>query len=303
MKRVQTNPALLLLSLLLLSCGSANTLKSGRFGALSNSIGATEAVAISSISPIAGNVTAIPNTVSVNFSNGSLDPAAASSLTTYSISCGGNPVSAQSVVVSQGSVTVTLPAMTGIAYGTQCTFAVSSNLKDSTGNYVVGTHTAVYTLISAAAAGWNEAAYSTPTPGVGSNQGNFFSGIGSDSMALQGLLLNGTQSVDGIVGIWAPFGATSLTYGPPHGATAGGYTQFSCPVDFRITGVFGMTDTYIHSMGIICKTADQSQTYRSSTMGGSGGIAFELSCPAGMFATDLNGRATNFLDYLSLGCR
>jgi|GEM_PF-7071969 len=305
-------PALFLITFLSLSaCGGLAGKSSAANSAstFSSPLSSGSAVAISSIYPADGYVATAPTNISVNFSSANLNVAQLSSITGYSLSCGGNSVAAQSVTAIQGvpSVNVTFAANTGLANGTVCNFQVSNNLKDALGNFVTGNHVATYTINASAASGtggWTASLTSTPTGSVGSSSsGSSFSGVGADGMILQGLLVNGTQFVDGIVGVWATrFASATLSYGQPHGAN-GSYAQMSCPSRYRITGVHGKAGANIDSIGIICKTEDQSQTYRSATFGGSGGTNYELNCPAGQFATDLNGRAGGFLNQLSLGCR
>lgn len=209
----------------------------------------------------------------------------------------------------QNSVSVSLPSITGLVDGTLCTFSVSTVMRDSAGNFVSGNHTVSYTISASGQSlgqtGWNEAATATSTASVGTNIGNTFMNVaGSSGTALAGLLLNGSTSINGIVGLWSHgFSAASTTQGPSQGATAGGFSQVTCPAGFLMTGVTGRAGAYVNAIAIVCKTADQSQTYTSPTVGGSGGTAFTLSCPAGQFATDLDGTADSYLESLSLGCR
>jgi hypothetical protein len=267
-------------------------------------------VAITGFYPAAGYVASSPTAITVNFSTANLAQAALEAITSYTLQCGtNNPVAAQAVAFVPGmsSLSVSFAAIPGLANGSVCAFQVSNNLKDGSGNFITGTHSAAYTINSSAAGGaggWTAALTATPTGTVGIVAGTGFSGVGADGMILQGILVNGGNYVDGIMGVWAArFSATSLHYGQAHGMSAGGYSQISCPAGFRITGIHGKGGNYIDSIGIICKTEDYSQTYRSGTFGGAGGVSYELSCPAGRFATDLNGRASNYLHQLHLGCR
>lgn len=310
-KDILVKPAFVLISALsLCACGgmAGKTSASKSASTFSSPLAAGTAVAISSIYPADGYVTEAPTSITVNFSSANLSVAQLSSITGYSLNCGGSSVAAQSVTAIQGvpSVNVTFAANTSLTNGTVCNFQVSNNLKDNLGNFVTGNHAATYTINSSAASGsggWTASLNTTPTGTAGSMAGSSFSGVGADGMILQGLLVNGSQYVDGIVGVWASrFSATTLSYGLPHGAT-GSYTQLSCPSGYRITGIHGKAGASIDSVGIICKTENQAQTYRSSTFGGNGGSNFELNCPSGQFATDLNGRAGSYLNQLSLGCR
>lgn len=301
---------LLFAGLPLMSCGSAAGKKGSATGGASSSVSGSNLtgavpVAITSIFPGSGVVASLPASVTVNFSAASLDQASLAAVTNFTVSCGGNPIAAQSVSYVPGvaSVTANFSAM-NLAGGTTCAFQVSAALRDGAGNIITGNRTATYTIQSQNPAGWVPAAIPTLIGPVGSTQSQSFSGLGINGMILQGLLLNGGQYVDGVVGIWANlFSSNAVTYGQAHGAGAGGYTQMSCPAGYRVTGIYGKAGVYIDSIGIICKTEDYSQTYYSALFGGAGGIAYELECPAGQFATDLNGHAGSYLDQLSLGCR
>lgn len=311
------NPApMLLVSLFLLAslsaCGNLQGAagKNGASSRLSYSLSAGTAASIVSVYPAEGAIAAPPTTVNVNFSSGNLDSALLSAVSSYLINCGGLDLVAQGVTHVPGvaSVAVALPTITGLTEGTVCTFKISSNLKDALGNFITGIHSVRYTINSGASAtggGWVPAAGVSFTSSVGSVSGNAFHAVGgpADSL-LKGLMVNGTQYADGIVGVWTTrFSSSAEVYGQPHGATAGGYTQLSCPAGYRVTGFHGRSGTYIDALGIICKDESQGQTYRSPAAGGSGGNAFEYSCPAGQFATDLAGRAGSYLNQFSLGCR
>ncbi len=302
--------ALLLLSAASLqACGglAGKASKSQTASTFTSNLAAGTAVSIASVYPSDGYQATVPTTVNVSFSSANLDQGQLAAVSTYSMTCGGgNAVAASSVNAISGVASVSVSfAANSQANGTVCVFTVASNLKDGLGNFVTGSHTASYTINSSTSStGWNPALFATPTASVGSSAGSGFSGIGADGMILQGLLVNGTQSADGIVGVWANrFASTSLSYGQPHGASAGGYNQISCPSTFRLTGIYGKAGGSIDSIGIVCKNESQSQTYRSATAGGTGGSAYELSCPAGQFATELIGRAGSFLNQLTLGCR
>ncbi len=304
---------LILGSLLLAGCGGMGgkaTQSKSNSSTLERSLSAGTAVSIASIYPADSFQASVPTSVTVNFSSANLDQRLLASISSYTMTCGGaNSLAAQNVTAVAGvsSVNITFAAVSGVANGTVCTFQISNNLKDGLGNFVTGGHTAAYTINSAAASGtggWTASLYATPTGTAGSTSGTGFSGVGADGMILQGLLVNGSQYVDGIVGVWATrFASSTLSYGLPHGASAGGYSQLSCPSQYRITGIYGKSGSGIDSIGIICKTENQAQTYRSATFGGSAGTSYELSCPAGQFATELNGRAGTYLNQLSLGCR
>lgn len=302
-------PALLLLS----ACGNLSGVApkslSGSNLVASNSGGTANSIV--SFTPAAGTYTNVPSTVQVNFNTSSLDPAGIAAISTYSITCGGNPLAAQSVTYTPGfaSVSVSLPSFYGLAEGTSCVFSVSISLKDGSGNYVSGTHTVGWTIsASGQSTGtgttWNESATTSYTGTAGNNAGSSFMGVGGSGMVLSGLLLNGGQYVNGIAGLWSSgFASTSTSTGPVQGASAGGFTQVSCPAGYRMTGVFGQQGPYVDQLGIICKTQDQSQTYTSSSFGTAAGTSFTLSCPAGQFATDLDGMSDGYLEQLYLGCR
>ena len=124
-------------------------------------------------------------------------------------------------------------------------------------------------------------------------------------MVLSGLSLGGGQYVDGVAPLRSNgFSSSAIQSGEMHGSTSAGSRQLFCPSGYRMTGVFGKSGSYIDSIGIICKTEDQSQTYTSQVFGGAGGsVDFNLSCPPGRFVTDLNGNAGTYLNRLYLGCR
>ncbi|MGZ3706421.1 MAG: jacalin-like lectin, partial [Bdellovibrionota bacterium] len=126
----------------------------------------------------------------------------------------------------------------------------------------------------------------------------------AQGVLMSGINVNGGTYVDGISGIWsAGFTTTTTTQGPIQGNSSETFTQLTCPAGYRMTGITGRSGAYIDAIAIICKTQDQSQTYTSSTFGGSGGNAYTLSCPAGQFVTNLDGTSGNYLDDLYLGCR
>lgn len=308
-------PALLLLTSILVSgCGAAASkgsqgTNSSSVAGSSSSITGSATLSITSIYPADSYVATVPTSVTVNFSGANIYQPSISSVTSFTITCGGNPpIAAQSISYLPGvaSVSANFAAITGLPNGTVCTFQISAAVRDGAGNLVTGNHSASYTVHAVSTSGgvWIPAVVATYTSPVGSSSGQGFSGVGGNEMILQGLLVNGTQYADGIVGVWASrFSANTLVYGQSHGASAGGYTQLSCPVGYRITGIFGKAGSYIDSIGIICKTEDYTQSYRTSAAGGGGGTAYELSCPGGQFATDLQGRAGSYLNQLSLGCR
>lgn len=299
-------------ALLLSACGNlqGSPGRKGDASSLQTSLAAGSAASITGYYPAEGAISAVPSTVNVSFSTGSLDPTLLSVPSSYVIDCGGNSLVAQSVTYVAGvaSVAVTLPSITGLANGTVCEFRVSGNLRDASGNFITGSHYARYTIQAGAAAGgggWVPASSATLTSAVGTATGNAFRAVGGpNDYAVKGLLVNGTRYADGLVGVWgARFTTGADVYGQPHGASAGGYTQLSCPAGYRVTGLHGRAGTYIDALGIVCKDERQAQTWRSAAAGGSGGTAFEVSCPAGQFATDLAGYAGSYLNQLALGCR
>lgn len=304
---------LVLASLALSACGAAFSDKSSKEGASASVIppgsgGPGDPVAIIGFSPSAGSVASLPSSVVVSFTSSNLDQAGLSAVSAYTVTCGnGNPIVAQGVspVAGVASVTVSLPAITGLAPGTVCTFNISNNLRDGFGNYINGDHFVNYTVTGSVSGGlWTPSSTLTTTAAAGDAfAGSTFSGTGGANMALKGLLLSGSQYVDGVVGAWSAFGDSSVTYGPLHGYGVGGYTQLLCPSGYRMTGIYGRAGSYIDAVGIVCKSESQSQTYTSGVVGGPGGTAFELSCPLGQFATDLKGRAGSYLNQLYLGCR
>lgn len=303
----------LLLPLLALSaCGNMQGSAKGKNSTSTTfSLSAPNAASISSIYPADGAIAAPPTSVNITFSSGNLEGTLLQAITSYVINCGGLDLTAQSVAYVPGvaSVAVTMPTITGLSSGTVCTFKISSNLKDGYGNFLLGSHTATYTINSNASVsggGWAPASSITATDSAGAAAGAGFHAVGGTSteLTLQGLLVNGTQYADGVVGNWAPRFTTGTTiYGQTHGSSNGGFTAVSCPAGYRVTGLHGRAGAYIDAIGIVCKNESQSQTWRSAAQGGSGGTAFELSCPAGQFATDLMGRAGSYLNQVQLGCR
>lgn len=284
--------------------------RKGDASSLQGSLAAGTAASITAYYPADGAISAPPTTVNISFSTGSLDPTLLTVPSSYVIDCGGNGLAAQSVAYVPGlaSVSVTLPTITGLANGTVCEFRVSNNLRDASGNFLDGSHYVRYTIQAGASAGgggWVPASSATLTSGVGTATGSAFRAVGGpNDYVLKGLLVNGTRYADGVVGVWGQrFGNGGDVYGNAHGASAGGYTQLSCPAGYRVTGLHGRAGTYIDALGIVCKDESQGQAWRSSAAGGTGGVAFELSCPAGQFATDLAGHAGTYLNQLSLGCR
>src|SRR5262249_33577411 len=139
---------------------------------------------------------------------------------------------------SQGapSVTVAMPTITGLPDGSVCTFSVSLNLKDAAGNFIIGAHTVQYTISSSGSTinntlsgTWNEAATSTNTASVGSAVGSAFQGMGGQGVVLTGLLMSGSQSVNGIAGLWSNgFSSTTTSTGPIQGQ-GGAMSQVTCP--------------------------------------------------------------------------
>ena len=99
------------------------------------------------ILPASGSVAALPSTITISFSEvphrGML-----SAQTHYNINCGAETLHVTAVDATTGysSVTVTLPAITGIGAGSSCTFAVSPNLLDQSGNRLGGARTVTYVL-------------------------------------------------------------------------------------------------------------------------------------------------------------
>jgi hypothetical protein len=296
------------LLLLLTACGGLGARpKSGSSLDLVSGLSGGSANQLTAFYPASGTYSAVPATVLVSFASPSLDAAQAASLATYNIRCGsnGNFLAAQSVSYQAGlsTVTVSLPSITGLANGTVCTFSVSISLRDASGNFVVGQHTASYT-INRGGGTWNEAASPTYTALVGSNSRSSFLDTGASGMVLTGLNVSSATSVNSVQGLWANgFGSSATSTGQAHGTSGGGYTQLACPAGYRLTGITGRSGADLDAIGIICKTEDQSQAYTSIALGGAGGASFTLSCPAGQFATDLGGGVDVFLDGLYLGCR
>jgi hypothetical protein len=303
---------LFLLLFALTGCGGLN----GRSGKSLNSTdlvagtGGGSAASIVSFYPAAGTYNAVPSTVVVGFSTSALDAADLSSVATFNVVCAGTAFAAQSVsyVAGSSSASVQLPSITGLAEGTLCTFSVSISARDALGNFLAGEHTANY-VISSSGSGtgssglWQESSSVSYTAAIGTASGSSFQGVGAAGMAMAGLLLNGSQYVDGVSGLWATgFSSTSYSAGPVQGSNAT-FTQLNCPVGYRMTGIYGRAGAYIDSIGIVCMTEDQTQTYTSPTFGGTGGVDYTLSCPAGQFVTDLDGSSGSYLDQLYLGCR
>jgi hypothetical protein len=310
-------PAFTLTAILLLpACGNLSA-KTGpnASAAGSNLVGSASGGVANSISgfyPNAGTYTSVPSQIQINFNSASIDAVAGSSVTTYTMSCGGNPLAAQSVTFTSGlqNVTVALPSITGLADGTTCSFNVSLNLRDSSGNFITGSHTVSYIIsasgatLSGSGSTWNEQSTSSLTASVGSAIGSNFQGVGAAGVVLDGLLLNGTTSINGISGLWTHgFSSSTTSAGPVQGSSSGGFGQVTCPSGMRMTGVTGTAGSFINSIAIICKSQDQSQTWTSGSAGQASGASFTLSCPAGLFATDLDGMSDQYLEELYLGCR
>jgi hypothetical protein len=297
---------------LLTACGGSSSSPSGP--ASSNLVAASSsgtANMIQSYSPAGGTYTTVPTQVVITLETTSIDPNTAGSDSSYSIACGGNPLSPQSVSVSGQTITVNLPSITGLVNGTTCTFTVNSNVMDQSGNFLSGTHTVTYTLSSSGTVlsgngngVWNEQGSPSDTSSIGSDQGTPFSDQGSTGVVMTGIMVDSSGSyVDGIQGLWSNgFSDTNTAAGPLEGMS-GNMTTLSCPSGMRMTGIVGNSGSFVDSIAIVCMNEAQSQSYTSSSFGGSGGSSYSLSCPSGMFATDLNGVSDSYLNELSLGCQ
>lgn len=133
----------LLLLLFLSGCGVSVT---------DRSKGEEEKIADSSFSvvqilPASGAVADLPSTITISFSDVPHRRMLAA-LTHYNINCGGQTQSASSVDAESGysSVTITLPAIGDLVDGSSCTFAVSSNIIDLSGNRLGGVRTVTYVI-------------------------------------------------------------------------------------------------------------------------------------------------------------
>jgi len=130
--------------LLLSACGVSVT--TGRSKVEEAKI-ADSSFSVVQILPASGAVTALPSSITISFSEvphrGML-----AALTHYNINCGGETQSASSVDAVSGysSVTITLPAISGLADGSSCTFAVSPNIIDLSGNRLSGVRTVTYVI-------------------------------------------------------------------------------------------------------------------------------------------------------------
>lgn len=130
--------------------------------------------------------------------------------------------------------------------------------------------------------------------------------------------------VDSIRGICAsvnqvlmPESVSSTT----HRGGSGGSTayEFRCPTGHALVGLHGRAGFYIDQVGIKCAPLDTTArdgrtigtpaapeglagSFARATSGGSGGTAFDLTCPGNLPARTLMGRAGTFVDRLQLGC-
>lgn len=134
--------AILITKLALPSCGVSVTDRS-KAGATKET---DSPFIVVQILPASGSVAALPSTITISFSEvphrGML-----SAQTHYNINCGAETLHVSSVDSTTGysSVTVTLPAISASA-GASCTFAVSPNLLDQSGNRLGGARTVTYVL-------------------------------------------------------------------------------------------------------------------------------------------------------------
>lgn len=155
--RFNTVTTILLLSaaaLMLSACGStSNTGSTTTATASATASTASGSLSINQFYPAAGNVASVPSYVQLSMSESSLDQSSDSGSVTYSenytLVCNSQTYYASSVSYNgSGVVTVYLPSVSGLSSGTVCAFEVSSNIHDTSGNYISGTLSVNYTLSS-----------------------------------------------------------------------------------------------------------------------------------------------------------
>lgn len=301
----------LILPMICLSLSGCDLTKAtGSTRSSSSSATASSALSITEIYPASGDRSSLPTELTIVFSKASLVAGSISGsvalAATYSLTCGSDAYDVSKAAYSSGSnvVTLTLPVLPNLASGVTCYVNVSSEVRDTDGNYVSGARSVAYTLLASSV--WSPASSATNSSYSGGTGGSAFADTGSGNSVLSGIYLYTGASVNGIRGIWRnnfSYGA-SKSYGSAHGTASGTVTELECPAGMRLTGLRGTYSTYLYSVGIVCQNLEGTQTYASERVGAtSSGYAFDINCGSGLFATNLLGRSGSYVDQVQLGCR
>jgi hypothetical protein len=96
------------------------------------------------------------------------------------------------------------------------------------------------------------------------------------------------------------------TFLPAHGGTGGIATRLSCPSGYVVSGIHGRDYDVIDQIGLRCSVLNSDGslggTYNTTAVGGGGGAAFVLNCPAGQVVVGFYGRSAARVDRVGLYC-
>ena len=95
---------------------------------------------------------------------------------------------------------------------------------------------------------------------------------------------------------------------PRYGGSGGATYEITCPTGMGIVAISGRSGSSVDALGFTCREIDYETlkptgfSYNTLQMGGTGGTAFTLSCPAGQFAIGLGGRSGTSIDRIGIYC-
>ena len=145
----------------------------------------------------------------------------------------------------------------------------------------------------------------TVTLAAGGSGGGTFTDSAPAENVLMGLQARADSYVEAIQPVYQnAFGSDIVqSYGGWHGG-GGTAAVLQCPPGYLVTGLTGWAGQYVDNIALICMPASgQGSSWTGPSIGGSGGSAFTITCPANKFVTKVLGRSGSYIDQIQLGCQ